>query len=42
MLIAIFWCLLFASWIAAVLAAFCPVRAYRRRKEIEAFEDEPL
>ena len=42
MLIAIFWCLLFASWIAAVLAAFCSVRAYRRRKEIDACEDDPV
>lgn len=37
MLLIVF-CALLAAWVATVLTAFCPVRAYRRRRELE--EDE--
>jgi hypothetical protein len=35
MLLTFFCALLAAAWLATVLTAFCPLRAYRRRRELE-------
>lgn len=34
MLLTLFCTLLASAWLATVLTAFCPVRAYRRRREL--------
>jgi hypothetical protein len=38
MLLTVFCALLATAWLATILTAFCPLRAYRRRCELE--EDE--
>lgn len=38
MLLTIFCSLLATAWMATVLTAFCPLRAYRRRRELEMEE----
>jgi hypothetical protein len=45
MLLTIFIALLAAAWLAAFITAFCPLRAWRRRKEqaeADRFENQPL
>jgi hypothetical protein len=39
MLLTLFTIILAVVWFAFFLAAFCPLRAYRRRREIEGAED---
>jgi hypothetical protein len=38
MLLTLFCALLATFWMATVLTAFCPVRAWRRRRELEEGE----
>jgi len=39
MFLTLFTVALTAGWLAFVLVAFCPLRAIRRRNEIEGFEE---
>jgi hypothetical protein len=39
MLLTLFTTTLAAVWLAFVLVAFCPLRAIRRRREVEECED---
>lgn len=38
MLLTIFCALLATAWLVTVFTAFCPLRAYRRRRELEEEE----
>lgn len=35
MLLTVFCALLATAWLATFLTAFCPIRAYRRRRDLE-------